>query len=146
MNWGTKIILAYLAFILILTSMVVVCINQDVHLVATDYYKQEITYQDQIDRMNNYNTLTEKPTLQLDRNASTIIVTFTREIPRNLASGKVWLFRPSDRNMDQLFKLVLDTNGQMILPTANLSSGLWKLKLNWSGDNKEYYHEKTIIL
>ncbi|MEQ9286738.1 MAG: FixH family protein [Cyclobacteriaceae bacterium] len=146
MNWGAKIILAYICFIALVSTMVAICANQDVDLVAPDYYKQEIAYQDQIDRVHNYNTLEKKPDLAINRKTSTITITFSEETSRNLHSGKILLFRPSNRRMDRSFEIELDPNGRMTLPIPQESGGLWKLKIQWADETLEYYHEKPMAL
>ena len=44
MNWGTWIALSFVLFALFIGALVVVCVRQDINLVALDYYKQEIDY------------------------------------------------------------------------------------------------------
>ena len=49
MNWGQKIILAYLTFIILLVVMAYQSFNTKVDLVAKDYYRQELAYQERIE-------------------------------------------------------------------------------------------------
>ena len=61
MNWGYKIVVAFVIFAAFIGTLVGICVNQDISLVAKDYYRQEIAYQEQIDRMANHEALPEKP-------------------------------------------------------------------------------------
>ena len=50
-SWGTGIVIAFAIFMAVTVSTAVYMMNQDVNLVADDYYDQEIKYQQQIDRI-----------------------------------------------------------------------------------------------
>jgi len=61
-NWGTGIVIAmvlFMAFILQYVYRVSVYEKYDHHLVADDYYKDELNYQKQIDKESNANNLKE---------------------------------------------------------------------------------------
>jgi hypothetical protein len=49
MNWGNKLILAFVVFAAGMAFMVYQAVNTDFELVEKDYYKQELRYQQVID-------------------------------------------------------------------------------------------------
>ena len=53
MNWGHKIVMTFIVFAAIIISMVVISMRQDVSLVAADYYKQELAYTEQMNKLEN---------------------------------------------------------------------------------------------
>ena len=57
LNWGTGILITIIVFMIITISTVVYLMNQDVDLVASDYYDKGIHHQAQIDRMNRTNKM-----------------------------------------------------------------------------------------
>ena len=59
MSWGWKIVVLYGLFVMMTLSMVFYFMGHDVDLVAKDYYRQEIEYQDQIDKIENARSLKE---------------------------------------------------------------------------------------
>ena len=59
MNWGTKILIVYVAFIAGILMMVFKSSSQKTDLVTTDYYAKELKYQDKIDEMNRVAALSE---------------------------------------------------------------------------------------
>ena len=59
MNWGWKIVVVYSGFVVMTLGMVFYFMGHKVDLVAKDYYKQEIEYQDQIDKITNAKSLDE---------------------------------------------------------------------------------------
>ena len=146
MNWGKGITVTFIIFAGLVTTMVVISMKQEVGLVATDYYKQEIAYQEQIDRINNYNVLEEKPSVTVDGRNSEVVLKFPKEITDTMLKGEFQLFRPSKMGVDKMYLLQLDDSGVQRVNVANFLKGRWKVKLNWSTNSKQYYHEYSIIL
>lgn len=146
MNWGKGIIITFIIFAGILTTMVVISMKQEVGLVAPDYYKQEIAYQEQIDRVNNYSQLEEKPSLSVDRNDLDVVIAFSKGQFQSITSGEVLLFRPSHMGLDELHKLKLDSKGEHRINVSQLLKGRWKVKFSWQMNDKEYYNETSINL
>ena len=52
-GWGTKITLLYLAFVVLIVTLVTKSMHQTFDLVSGDYYNQELKYQDVIDASKN---------------------------------------------------------------------------------------------
>ena len=53
MNWGTKITLVYVGFVMLIVSLVFISATNKSELVAADYYEQELKFQDRIDAVKN---------------------------------------------------------------------------------------------
>ena len=145
-NWGTKIVIAYICFGIIIFSMVFISMKQDVSLVAKDYYKQEIAYGDQMNRISNFNSLDEPPSINFDRTSSRLTLEFPLALTVKINKGTIHLFRPSSADLDKKYNIKLNEKGDQTINLANLSNGLWKVKLNWTMDGDEYYHERTIVI
>jgi hypothetical protein len=146
MNWGKGIIVTFIVFAGIVTTMVVISMKQEVGLVAPDYYKQELAYQEQINRINNFNQLVEKPTILVDRATSEIVIEFPEANVNTITAGQVQLFRPSETGMDQLYELTLGGNGEQRILVSKLLKGRWKVKLSWQEDEVGYFNERSINL
>ncbi len=141
MNWGYKIAFSFIIFIGIIITMVVISMKQDVSLVADDYYKQEIAYQDQIDRMERTRNLENQPRIAVDRSSGVITVDV---FDNDVESGEVLFFRPSDARKDKLVEF--PGSGKLSIPVSGWESGLWKVKLRWTVAGSEYYLEEIINL
>ena len=144
MNWGVRITLSFIVFAGIIFTMVFISMNQRVNLVAEDYYKQEIEYEDQIDRIRNTNSLSSKPEIQMDVGSKQVIIKFPEELKGRLKDGHVLLFRPSDSRLDKRFQLDLDDSGIQKISMKGQIGGLWKAKLYWQDYDLEYYDEKIL--
>lgn len=140
MNWGQSIILAYVLFAVFIGSLVVVCLRQDVQLIAPDYYQQELMYQKQLDRMNNANRLTVQPVLRVS--AGWLDVEYA--MMADTQQRTLELFRPSDERFDRNFKL--SSQVQQRLDVRSLPPGVYKARLRWTMQGKEYFLEEVIYL
>ena len=144
MNWGKSIIIAFACFAGVIASLVTISMKQDVNLVADDYYKQELAYQDQIDRKDNYNKLEDKPVVLLDASGNFIDVQFPPELIKRWNSGQIHMFRPSTSKWDKKYEIALDQSGKQRIDITALPGGVWKAKINWKSDNEEYYTEMIL--
>ena len=144
MNWGARITVSFIVFAMVIFTMVFISMNQDINLVAEDYYKQEIEYEDQIQRERNTQSLEEPPVITLDRNAQQAVISFPEELTGQIKEGYIHLYRPSDSRLDKRFKLALDDQGIQRISMKGQNKGMWKAKLYWEDYDLEYYQEKTL--
>jgi hypothetical protein len=145
MSWGTKIAIIYGGFVAFIIGMVVLCVKQDdIHLVSKEYYKEEIAYQDQIDKLTNTQQLHGQMGFQYEGNEQKVEFFFPKSLSD--ASGEILFFRPSDARKDVKVAVQMDANGRQVVPVANLDKGLWKVKVKWAARDKEYFSEETLII
>ncbi len=141
MNWGKSIVLAFVLFALFIGTLVVVCLRQDIPLVAADYYDQELKFQDQLDRMTNTNALEEKPVVQVDKGA--LEIQFSR-LPE-IKDGALVLFRPSDARLDRKYS-IQGAGSTHRIDLRDIPGGMYKARMTWRMDGKEYFLETAIYL
>ena len=143
-NWGTGIVIAFAIFMGGTISTAVYLMNQDVDLVADDYYDQEIKYQQQIDRIKRTKKLDEKNIIVF--NQTLINVTIPTSFLNRDLTGEIYLYRPSDEKSDIKIPLHTDSLGVMVIPVSSLKKGLWKVKVNWLTGEMEYFVEERIFI
>ena len=142
MNFGKWIVVAFVLFALFIGTLVTICVRQDVPLVSKDYYKEELAYQDQIQRVENTNELGETPVISFADNNLTIKYSNLSKIE----NGRLSLFRPSDDKLDQQFD-VQGSNGSVEnFEILNPVPGMYRAKLTWEQDGKQYFIEKIIVI
>lgn len=144
MNWGKSIVLAFVLFAMLIFSMVYISMQNDVNLVAHNYYEEELAYEDQMNRIRNFEALEYKPTII--RSGDQIVLSFPIQVADRIDSGELHFFRPSDHSADKKIKLKLDQSYQQSFPLSAFTTGLWKTKLSWKSAQKEYFFEQTIVL
>jgi hypothetical protein len=142
MNWGKWIFVSFVAFALFIGTLVTVCIRQDVNLVAPDYYKQELVYQDQMNRQQNANSLSERPQIGISQNRLTVTFPDFSKV----TSGELKLFRPSDAKLDQTFSLQPTTDSLQTFDIDFPQRGMYKASVSWAMNGKQYFTEETIYL
>lgn len=143
-NWGTGIFITIIIFMVITISTVVFLMNQDVDLVARDYYNKGIHHQQQIDRVNRTNEMGDE--VQINPENGFIRLSFPKSYIQKSVNGTIQFYRPSDSKKDFTLPISIDTSAQQIISTQNLEKGYWKLKLNWTQDSLGYYKESSLVI
>ena len=73
--------------------------------------------------------------------ANTIILNFPQNQPA--PTGKVTFFSPSKVDKDRIFELKTDPSKRMFILVEDFTKGLWKIKVEWQGEDKMYAHEDS---
>ncbi len=141
-NWGARIAILYIGFVLLILFLVFKSFQVDVDLVTEDYYEQELKFQEIINKKANANKLTEGLTYVLD--GKKIFYSFPSD-QKNI-EGQIKIYRPSNKNFDRVFKIELDKQNKILLDLENSPSGLYKMKVDWANESVGYYVEKDIYL
>lgn len=139
MHWGHKIALGYLGFVAFIVMLAVLCVRQEMPLVAADYYRQEIAYQERIDQMEN--TRIRPLRFEFDREARRAVVTFP-----NGSEGEIHFFRPDDARQDFRVVVAPDADGRQRIDLQKRTPGLWRVKVQWQIGEETYYDERQMVL
>ena len=145
MNWGTGIVIAMISFIVFILTFVYrsVAVDDYQHeLVSEDYYKDELLYQQEIDKMNKASEL--EANLSLRRISEGLVVYFPAELDASKISGTVRLQRPSNKNLDIELAIDLDGN-ELLIPEDRLVSGKYQVIIDWKHDGAEYLFKDEIF-
>lgn len=137
-NWGTGIVIAmiiFMAFILQYVYRAAVYDRYDHHLVADDYYKDELNYQNEIDKENRANKLIENIKLVKTKNGLEII--FPKQFDSSKLKGTIKLLRPSNFKLD-LKKNITLTSNTYIISDKELVSGNYDVTIDWSDGTDTY--------
>lgn len=142
MNWGIRITVLYLSFAIMIVSLVSLTMKERVDLVSSDYYERELKYQEKIDRINVTNQLKEKPTWIIHNNY--LKIDFHQHVAKNDIEGSILFFRPSDPTLDKEFNIKADTNAMQEISLQPFKRGIYKIEINWSIKDANYYSEGII--
>ncbi|MEM6685597.1 MAG: FixH family protein [Bacteroidota bacterium] len=144
-NWGTGIVLAFIAFISFIMYFVVnmnVQEKYDHDLVTDEYYEEELQYQSNINKERNAKKLTKD--VRITQTDAGIEVHFPKAFDSNSIKGKVFLYRPSNRQFDFEVPISL-SHHTLLIPDNRLLGGRWNIKVDWSDGNTEYLFKEEII-
>lgn len=145
LNWGTGIVLAFIGFISFIMFFVVRMNTNnkyDHDLVTEDYYKAELEYQNDIDKENNAKTLISDITWK--RTQEGLVVSFPKELKAEAIEGKVFLYRPSNKQVDFESSISLSDHN-LLIPDKRLLDGRWNIKVDWKYNGKSYLYKKEIV-
>lgn len=143
-NWGTGIVLAFIGFISFIMYFVIrlnVDDGANHELVTKDYYKEELAYQKKIDAEKNSNEYNAK--LKLSKSAEGLIIEFPQKFEPEKITGKVSLYRPSNRQLDIDFPISL-SNTHLLIPDNSLVDGRWDIAIEWQYKGKAFLHKEKI--
>jgi hypothetical protein len=145
MNFGHKIGIFYMLFVIFMITLVMLCMKQkDISLVSDDYYKKEIAYQSEIEKHRNTEQLAQPIKIVCDGDKQQVSVIFPEE--QKGATGKIQFYRPSDAKKDFTVDLALHDTTIQAIPVSHLTKGLWVVKIEWKKAGKAYLKEEKIVL
>ena len=143
-NWGTAIVIAFIGFIGFIMYFVVNMSANDKYdhdLVVEDYYKQELEFQTDIDKEKNAWELTTN--VSWEKTEDGIVITFPEDLNIEAIKGKVFLYRPSNKQLDFETPISL-SNHNLLIPDNRLLDGRWNIKIDWTYDSKPYLYKTEI--
>lgn len=76
--------------------------------------------------------------------ANTVALSFPINQPNPV--GTVTLFHPSKTNKDRIFELKTDPSKRMYIRVDDFEKGIWRIKVEWQGEDKMYVKEDKINL
>lgn len=144
-NWGTGIVLAFIGFISFIMYFVITMNIDDKYdhdLVTEDYYKEELEFQNDIDKETNAKALTENINWKIVDKG--LLITFPETLVVEEISGKVFLYRPSNKQLDFEIPISL-SNHNLLIPDKRLLDGRWNINVDWQYNGISYLYKKEIL-
>lgn len=143
-NWGTKVMLVFSFFASAMILLVIISMRQKIQMVAKDYYKDELRYQQVIDATSLANKLSEK--IKVFKEGSSLIIQLPNEMYNKSIQGKILFYCASESANDQQIKMEPDTSGKQSIPISQFKPGNYTIKIEWQKGGKDYYAEQFITL
>jgi hypothetical protein len=144
-NWGTGIVLAFIGFIAFIMYFVInMNVNKkyDHDLVTEDYYKEELNYQNSIDKETSSRAL--KDNITWKKTEAGLLLKFPEEFNSEDITGKVFLYRPSNKQLDFETTISL-SNHNLLIPDNRLLDGRWNIYVDWQYNKKAYLFKEEIV-
>ncbi len=140
LNWGHKLVIFGLSFMIFITVLVYKMVGEKVDLVDENYYEKGMSYQDEINKFDTVSGVKSN----IDFNLVAQLITFKSSIT-NL-TGSANFYRAGDKNLDFSEPFKLDSNNEFTYSTANLAKGVWKVTFEWTLNGKLMAAEKQIVV
>ncbi|WP_400079811.1 FixH family protein [Winogradskyella sp. R77965] len=143
-NWGTAIVIAFVCFIAFIMYFVISMSTDkkyDHDLVVEDYYQEELKFQTDIDKEAHSKTLDTDISWQ--KTSEGIKINFPKNLDLKDIKGKVFLYRPSNKQFDFEIPISL-SNHNLLIPDKRLLGGRWNIKVDWKYNNNSYLYKTEI--
>ena len=143
-KWGTGIVLAFIGFISFIMYFIVtmnVDNAYDHDLVSEDYYADELQYQNDIDKLENSKTL--ETDLSYEKTTEGLLIKFPETIDYKNIKGKLFLYRPSNKQLDFDTAISL-SNLFLLIPDKRLVDGRWNIKIDWQYNGNSYLFKESL--
>ncbi|MEO8774138.1 MAG: FixH family protein [Gelidibacter sp.] len=144
-NWGTGIVLAFIAFISFIMYFVIsMSTNKKIEsdLVTENYYGQELEFENDLHKQRNAQKLKEN--IKFKRIPEGLVITFPEDMDPSDISGKVFLYRPSNKQLDFESSISLSEHN-LLIPDKRLLDGRWNIKVDWQYKGNSYVYKKEIV-
>jgi nitrogen fixation protein FixH len=143
-NWGTGLVIGMALFIGFILFFVITMITNEKYshdLVTEDYYQKEMVYQQEIDAEKKLMSLSEA--VKTLRTEEGWILQFPKEMDPQKVEGTVFLYRPSNKQLDFDLPMVL-SGSNLLIPDNRLLDGRWDITVDWMYEGERYLYKKSI--
>lgn len=144
--WPYGIILTFVLFVSGIATLVVIACTHKTDLITANYYDDEIRFQSRLDQINRTAQLAGEVTVTYDAIAQSINIALPRAQSAAAVTGRIQLYRPSATELDRTVPLQLDAQGAQVLDAAALLPGLWKVRVQWTVEDHEYFADKSVVV
>ena len=144
MNWGNKLIAVFIGFGVLMGYMVYRCTKVPVNLVSSEYYKDELAFQQVID--GNGMAMKLSTPVVLVANHRQLLLQLPPEMKSKTITGELLLYCPAKAENDKKFELRVDDNGRQAIPIDAHAEGNYEVKLSWQSDSIAYFSQQTLII
>ena len=145
-NWGTGITITIILFIGFIMYFVIKMSSDSSYnhdLVTEKYYQKELVYQQKIDASKNAAALGEKLTVEKTNKGLTLI--FPSKLDPTKIKGKVFLYRPSNKQLDFETQIAVSDSSYLLMPDKRLLDGRWNIIVDWTYNQQSYLFKKEIF-
>lgn len=142
LNWGHGIIIAFILFMSFILYFVITITLQPKYaydLVDEEYYKTELKYQEEIDKLENTKNLSSE--IHIIKSGKGLEISFPKEI-NEATTGVISFYRPSTKVLDFKLPLTISSNKTIVLHD-NLISGNWNINIEFTSNSTEYLFKKS---
>lgn len=144
-NWGTGLaiwLVLFIGFILYFVIRISTEKKYDYDLVTEQYYQKELVFQQEFDAEENSKSLNGKITGK--KSNAGWMLSFPETINYSEVTGKVLLYRPSNKNLDFELDLKL-LNNTFLIPDSRLIPGRWNTIVYWNYKGEDYLYKNEIV-
>jgi len=144
-NWGTGLaiwLVLFIGFILYFVIRISTEKKYDYDLVTEEYYQKEMVFQKEMDDQENSNSLESQ--ISGTKTVEGWMLIFPKNIDYSKVTGKVILYRPSNKKLDFEIPLKL-SDSSLLIPDERLLPGRWNTIVRWKYEGEDYLYKNEIV-
>jgi len=142
-NWGTKIAILYIGFVVLILSLVIATTFQKTSLVSENYYHDETIFQQRINAMQATESMHDSILVHADANK--VNLDFPKQFDGKAVTGSVHFYAPANEDADRI--IALNTNNSSVVVERNkLAKARYEVQVSWTVSGKEYYESLPLNL
>jgi hypothetical protein len=142
LNWGWRIVILYVAFVVFMLAMVIKTTTVKDVLVTPDYYAKELQYQQRLDRLKNSHALEQQPAWQVSKDV--VVILFPDKQAAQQVKAEILFYNTAEAKKDIKINCLPDSTGLCLVDAKQLQHGAYKLHIDWSAGGVDYYNEGII--
>lgn len=145
LNWGWGIVIALAIFMLFIGSIVFQLLfnkKYDHQLVSENYYKDELLYQSEVNKIERANKLPKNVIIQ--NKDGKLYIIFPKDLNFSEITGTVSFQFVIDAQFD--FKQKIELESPVFeIDSSKLKKGTWRIKVDWKHQQISYLLKEKII-
>jgi hypothetical protein len=145
MNWGYKILLTVIIFILVMVFFVYVSMQQKNELIENNYYEKELAYQSKIDASARLADIMKGKTIAT-KTQDTLHIIIPIELMDQFSDGKLDFINSQQSSLDRSLVLSPNELGIFNYPVQDFKQGIYLMRLHWKSKGQNYYREENVTL
>lgn len=144
MNWGHKIAIVIVIFLVGMVSMVYFALQQTNEMIDDQYYQKEMAYQQVIDAQQNLQDISDDNLVS--QTMYEMVFTLPTGTYEKLEKGNIELIRNDSKSKDVQLAIVPNGSNRRVIAKSTLSKGIYKARIRWTSDKKEFYKEESVYV
>jgi hypothetical protein len=145
MNWGHKITLVIVAFIVGMLSMVYVASKQTNEMMDDHYYEKELAHQSLINASESLQAISKEALIT--QTNEELQIKIPTGLYTNITEGSMQFLRSSDQSKDyNLLLQPMADNGVQTIVKTKFIKGMYKARIKWRNEGKLYYYETDVFI
>ncbi len=144
MNWGHKILIVIIVFLVAMLGMVFYASMQTNEMVDENYYQKEMAYQNVINAKQNLLNVSSDNVVS--QTMMEVVITLPIGTFEKLEKGHIELMRNDAAAKDVHMDIKAHGNNRYVFPKSDLSKGMYKARVSWVSRGVEYYKEETVFV
>ncbi|WP_149239800.1 FixH family protein [Dyadobacter sp. 32] len=143
LNWGAGIAITYMGFVAMILVLVIMSTRQKIDLVTTQYYTEELKFQDKIDKVKRAQSLPEQLSWEVSDDA--LLINYPSAMTSSQLAGTIRFYCPSNDKNDRIFK-VNASDGVQIFPLSQIPVGRYQLQIDWKNGQETFWNEGVVVI